>query len=865
MSRKEVIDKTLGEIRTFVEELVNGTTHYRSLHNLTEQIEHQYHGRFLIELVQNAHDALFEIGVMDTPQRIEIVLAEDEHPYGALYIANDGQPFTPSNFKALSNLGQSDKDPQKSIGNKGIGFRSVLEITKAPEIYSRKERESSRFDGYCFCFQPDVIQMFEGPIRRVVEGDNSVNSPASIGGRLLEWDDARYEFFRERCRSFAKNWLRKELAFLSPYALPVPIDTQQAAPRVADFEQRGFSTVIRLPFLNDRVREIATNKLEEMNASTAIFLQRVNVLRLATMSHDRCYKREQIVWNDDPEGGFEVLISTDDSETEEGQDNYSRYWLWKRTIGGDKKPSEKEDIQSAVANLPGKWPEVDEATVEIAVRVSNAPDEGVLNIYLPTQVRSGCAAHFSAPFFGDMSRTDIKFRNPLNSLLLKSIAEKGVDVILKSLSGKGEAEAAAIIDILAPTDSDEGRRWWAALGEVFSEKAIEIESQDIALTDEGWSSLVYSSLLPTLKSDVAINASLLRSEATYPVFAQALQKREAGIRRIFEEVDIDPEATPEDYAASVEAIARKLHESQEPVDWSGFWQDVESLLGKDTKPLIGKSVLLGTDNKLHSCDDQCSVFFPPRSSGSDEEVAAEGGINDIPENLSPYIAFLHEDIQTHTPRPKGGVETTAVHRYLSTGLVQSYGVERIFSGVLINATPKLPHDIGGPESQLCRDIMQWGLRLLQASKHSMEEPIRLLRKLPAPCIGGWYRMDETSFGPGWLVKCGADLDAYLRRVDTIECHTARKRLLLPPDHPLWGDMGLSSEEILEKAGVFNGIRIVHIGGKDWDTRFSIAPWMGVRLPEKAPPGYSLDVWRAYREFVKDTESPYFSGEFSYEV
>ena len=31
---------------------------------------------------------------MDAPQRIEIVLAEDEHPHGALYIANDGQPFT---------------------------------------------------------------------------------------------------------------------------------------------------------------------------------------------------------------------------------------------------------------------------------------------------------------------------------------------------------------------------------------------------------------------------------------------------------------------------------------------------------------------------------------------------------------------------------------------------------------------------------------------------------------------------------------------------------------------------------------------------------------------------------------------------
>ena len=865
MSRKEVIDKTLGEIRSFLDELSNGTSRYRSLHNLTEQVEHQYHGRFLIELIQNAHDALYEAGTMDTPQRIEIILAEDEHPHGALYIANDGQPFTPSNFKALSNLGQSDKDPQKSIGNKGIGFRSVLEITKAPEIYSRKERESSSFDGYCFSFQPDVIQMFEGPIRRVVEGDNSVEAPEAIGRRLLEWDDARYEYFRERCKSLTKDWLREELAFLSPYALPIPMDTQQATSKVEDFEKRGFSTVIRLPFLNDRATEIATNKLEEMNESTAIFLQRVNALRLASKNYYRCYKREQIFRNDDPEEGFEVQITTHGPETEEGKDCYRRYWLWRRTFGGEKSPSEREEIQTAVADLPGKWPEVDEATVEIAVQVGNEPDDGVLNIYLPTQVTSGCAAHFSAPFFGDMSRTDIDFENPLNSLLLRTIAEKGIDVILKSLSGKGEAEAAAIIDILAPTDCDEGQRWWAALGGVFSDREIEIESQDIALSDEGWRSLVHTSLLPALESDVVINASLLRSEATYPVFVQALRERETGIRRIFKEVNISSEAMPEDNAATVEAIARKLYESQEPIHWNGFWQDVESLFGRDIKPLIDKSVLLGTDNRLHSCDGRCTVFFRPRSSGSDDEVLAGGNIDDIPENLRPFIAFLNEDIQTHIPRAKGGVDTTSVHRYLSSGLVQSYGVERIFSGVLEKATPNLPHNIDGPESQLCRDILQWGLRLLQASKHSMEEPIRLLSKLSAPCIGGWYPIDETSFGRGWPGKSGTKLYTYLRRVGTRECSTALKRILLPPDHPLWGGMGLPSVDLLEKAGVFNGIRLVPVTDKDWDARFTIAPWKGVKLPENGPPVYSPDVWNAYRKFTEETAKPRYSGEYSYEV
>lgn len=36
--RQEVIERTTGEIRTFLSALSNGTSHYKSLHNLTEQI-----------------------------------------------------------------------------------------------------------------------------------------------------------------------------------------------------------------------------------------------------------------------------------------------------------------------------------------------------------------------------------------------------------------------------------------------------------------------------------------------------------------------------------------------------------------------------------------------------------------------------------------------------------------------------------------------------------------------------------------------------------------------------------------------------------------------------------------------------------
>ena len=868
MSRKEVIDKTLGEIRSFLDEISNGTSRYRSLHSLTEQVEHQYHGRFLIELIQNAHDALFEVDVMDAQRRVEIILDEDEGPHGALYIANDGKPFTSSNFKALSNLGQSDKDPQKSIGNKGIGFRSVLEITKAPEIYSRNELGSKDFDGYCFRFSPSVIKTFGTSIRRVVEGDNKVQFPLASEDLLLLWGKSQYERFRHRCKSFEKDWVTKELTFLSPYALPIPMEPDREISKIVDFEKRGFSTVIRLPLLSKDLCEIVREKMAGMNENTVIFLQRLNMLRLEYGDVEKCYFRKQKLRKEDKAGGFEVLVTSGPQDMEAiNEDAISRYWMWARKIGGVENSEEREKIQNAVRNLPGKWPTVEEVTIVLVVRVGEAPEDGALNIYLPTDVSSGCSAHFSAPFYGDMSRTHVDFDMPFNNLLLRSIAEKTAEVILSSMAGKGKEAAAAIIDLISPMENDEGNRWWSMLAEVFSDLGVDIEKENIVLSNQGWNSLSNTRILPEIKPGTVISKDVIRSEATYSIFVESLSEREGGLKRIFEMLSLDSKAFPQDNAATVEAIAKKLVNSPDTVNWYGFWIDVENLFNGDLEPLKGRQVILGTDDQLHASDDESTVFFRPRSSGTDDEVIAEGDIDNIPEKLRPNIAFLNECIQVHVPGAKGGLKNTPVHSYLSSaGLVETYGVELIFRSVLVKATPKLPSDISGRHSQLCADILQWSLKLLDASTGSRDEPIRLLRRLPAPCVGGWYPIEETSFGPAWPEKCGSELDGYLRQVGTAECDAAIERLLLPPEHPLWGGMGLTSLDFLERAGVFNGIRLVPVSPQEWDPGFTIAGWTGVvNLPKKCPPGYNSDMWDGYRKFIKDSESPYYSGEFDYEV
>ena len=69
--------------------------------------------------------------------------------------------------------------------------------------------------------------MFKDPIRRVIEGENNVDYPFAIGEQLLDWSNARCDYFRENVRLFSKEWLSQELECLSPYLLPIPINSQE--------------------------------------------------------------------------------------------------------------------------------------------------------------------------------------------------------------------------------------------------------------------------------------------------------------------------------------------------------------------------------------------------------------------------------------------------------------------------------------------------------------------------------------------------------------------------------------------------------------------------------------------------------------
>ena len=181
------------QVQTFFDEFKNGTQNYRTIASLDAQITQAYRGRCILELLQNAHDALKEAPPGD-PRKVSFVLKTSPRP--VLLIGNTGAPFRPENFAGLCQLGQSPKDPNQSVGNKGLGFRSVLEISTSPEIWSTTPIGSQM--SFVFRFDPSVSDRVAAAAQELDEKGLDARSPFDSARPLLDWSEEQLKQYRHR-------------------------------------------------------------------------------------------------------------------------------------------------------------------------------------------------------------------------------------------------------------------------------------------------------------------------------------------------------------------------------------------------------------------------------------------------------------------------------------------------------------------------------------------------------------------------------------------------------------------------------------------------------------------------------------------
>jgi hypothetical protein len=208
------------------------------------EIAHDYQGRLLYELLQNADDAM--AGERGRADRVSFRVTDTD-----LWVANTGRPLTEADIRGLCGIGAGTKDvasgPRRaSIGHKGMGFKSVLELTSTPAVYSTT-----------WCLEMDAARARE-PVTELL---SSLGQPAPA-----------------RCPIMRFPW------------------AADTCPEWEEARERGFQTLFRFRFdarVNAERRARLAEDLLDLPVTTILFLKHLEVLEIHV---DIAGHSEDIAW-----------------------------------------------------------------------------------------------------------------------------------------------------------------------------------------------------------------------------------------------------------------------------------------------------------------------------------------------------------------------------------------------------------------------------------------------------------------------------------------------------------------------------------------------------------------------------------------
>ena len=649
-------DQAHRQVQTFFDELKNDTQNYRTIASLGEQIAQAYRGRCILELLQNAHDALAKAGP-DDPRQISFVLSTCPEP--ALLIGNSGCPFHIKDFKGICQLGQSPKDPNKSVGNKGLGFRSVLEVSTCPEIWSTAPAGSDT--SFVFRFDPSVSDRVAAAAQELKEKGLDARSPFSPGRPLVDWSSEQLEQYRERLSDTELDGANEARKFMSPYLIPLPIEGV-----LSDVEKllnAGYVTVVRLPLDGGRTGagkeavQSVKDQLQELDARATVFLSHLETLVIEVDGERHTFERvvdSDVEFSDCPRTRQQRLLVHEHSEPAAEDATIRQFQVWTRILGGDEDRVQAERIRSVVEHLPNRWPEVREVAVGVAVEEAPEPDEGIFVIFLPTEIKTGTGAHVNAPFYGSLDRRQIDFTDSYNKLLLEHVLDLCLDAVTGLTSGQPEDwRARAVVDILSSTAPVGGLDWYFTeeLLDRASERDGTFDTQALILSDDGWCVPDEIRLIPTLSDDNPISVDQWRKHAEFAVVSTVLDGRRVAVQALIEKFGGSIDPTDHEWRRTIEKVARSIQIRKIAVTWDTFLNSVVAVLPDSLRsepragardPLADARFLPTQDERLLCASDTAKLFFQPVRGADD----AADLVGEVPSTLQQHIAFLHPDVRT---------------------------------------------------------------------------------------------------------------------------------------------------------------------------------------------------------------------------
>ena len=196
-------------------------------------ISGDYHDRLLLELLQNANDA-------------------------------------------------ADEQCPTLIGAKGIGFKSILQISREPSIYS---------DVFSFCFSKDKTRE---RIKEIVQISDNENVPV--------------------------------------FRVPHTCEPDKEIKEITELKGQKYVTVIRLPFKDTEAREQTIKQLQELSAECLLFCPHLNCIEIEIQTDAQEIKREIRLERHGVFGAEESKV--DLTTTENGQKESKSWQQWMREEKG---------------------------------------------------------------------------------------------------------------------------------------------------------------------------------------------------------------------------------------------------------------------------------------------------------------------------------------------------------------------------------------------------------------------------------------------------------------------------------------------------------------------------------------------------
>ncbi|SED84144.1 hypothetical protein SAMN04490357_6025 [Streptomyces misionensis] len=734
-----------------------------SLKELSEEMAQEYAGRTLVELVQNGHDALGPGG----RGRIAVLLdLESPGPEGdldhrgTLYVANDGDGFTEADFRRIIEFGLSGKGPGEGIGNKGLGFRSVLQLTDWPEIHSRSGADSAGFDGFCFRFAtPDDV-------------------------RALVADPE------------AASWVIDKV---SPLALPVPAAT--ADPVVEDFAARGFSTVVRLPLRTRNAVGAAFAQVAELvraEAPLLLFLDRITALTVETRGSAGRTGRHVLTRSERPPAWATAEVGGRLTEVDLGE--AGRYLLARGSVAAD---ALRDAIERSVSGneIHKKWRDWrGDAWVGIALPLDRDLDTGVLYTFLPmgAEAPAPFPGHAHAPFFTRMARLHLNDSVALNDFLLDELAALCLDTARRLRAHAPRALAVRLVpDAVCWTRLD--RIDAAAHGALADEAVVPLAGPG----EDGWGCLRESFAWPDDGAPWKVMTATALAACGAPVVDPAvgaarqdridvLHRELLGGRRMRAGARVKA-----DWAERLAARLRPGTSSPVGTEWADFYDDLaQAFRWEGAAELRGRAVVLDHNGELHATlggesgagRRQESVFFAPEGPGTDPAARVPSDLR----ALRRRLVFTHPAIAWRPPG-RGFFE--------GNRLIRRYQPDRVLDALRELLAQR-------PSSALCRDALVFVHRLyphLGQPQRGRLAGIGFQVPLPG---GGWAKAADCLMSPRWGTEGARLLADFLDSGgDTVpELAALRRRWISPPeDWPVRVPDPAPWREFLLSVGVRDGL------------------------------------------------------------